>query len=53
MPDKSLYLFCSDGDNEDDFAPDLSNYNMLAAGEIAAANGLVTAALFQVGRNLF
>ena len=37
-----------DGDNEDDFAPDLSNYNMLVAGEIAAANGLVAAALFQV-----
>ena len=38
----------SDGDNDDDFSPDLSNYNLLVAGEIAAANGLVASALFQV-----
>ena len=42
-------MFYSDGDNEDEFAPDLSDYNMLITGEIAAANGLVAAALFQAG----
>merc|ERR1711936_181740 len=41
-------MWMTDGNNEDDFAPDLSDYNMLVAGEIAAANGLVAAALFQV-----
>ena len=42
-------ILIKDGDNEDEFAPDLSDYNMLITGEIAAANGLVAAALFQAG----
>jgi len=41
-------MWMTDGDNDDDFSPDLSNYNLLVAGEIAAANGLVASALFQV-----
>ena len=41
-------LWMTDGDNHDDFQPDLSDYNLLAAGEIAAANGVVTSSLFQV-----
>merc|ERR1712130_372699 len=41
-------VWMTDGENKDDFEPDLSDYNMLVAGEIAAANGLVAAALFQI-----
>jgi len=41
-------LWMTDGDNHGDFQPDLSDYNLLAAGEIAAANGVVTSSLFQI-----
>ena len=37
-----------DGDNKDDFQPDLTDYNLLVVGEIAATNHIVTSAVFQV-----
>ena len=44
----SILISFPDGDNKDNFQPDLTDYNMLVVGEIAATNHLVASAVFQV-----
>ena len=44
----SILIHFPDGDNKDNFQPDLTDYNMLVVGEIAATNHLVASAVFQV-----
>jgi PhoPQ-activated pathogenicity-related protein len=41
-------LWMTSGDNKDDFQPDLADYNLLVAGEIASANQMVASAVFQI-----
>merc|ERR1712179_96184 len=41
-------MWLTDGDNKQDFQPDLSDYNLLVAGDMATATKMPTAAVFQI-----
>jgi len=41
-------LWMTDGDNKDDFVPDLSDYNMLVVADMATSTKTVVAAQFQI-----
>jgi len=41
-------LWITDGDNSDDFIPDLTDYNMLVVADMATSSKMVCAALFQI-----
>jgi len=41
-------MWLTDGNNNQDFQPDLSDYNLLVAGDMATATKMATAAVFQI-----